>query len=196
MVYDKRNETDNAATFYLRSYDLSQEINYYRQLSVAASGIAILYQKRDSLDKALFYYKKAMEAAKMLNSSHAQATILLHMSSAYQDQKLFEEAVALNKQQLEIARTEENRFLEAQGLENLAELYGDQEDLTRSTQYFNKAKSTYEDIGYSINQVIVTNKLARNFLELGQLTEAITSGREALDGARALNSLEQVQDRK
>lgn len=193
IVYDQRNEIDDAVTFYKEAYNLAKEIKNYRQISIAASGIAILLQKRDSLDKALFYYEKAMEAAKTINSSHAQATILLHMSSAYQDQELFKKALALNNEQIKIARTTNSRFLEAQGLENLADLYLDQENLERSNQYFSEAKSVYEEIGYPESSLIITNKLARNFLAQGQLAEAIETSKEALDEAQTLGSFEQMR---
>lgn len=192
-VYNRRNETDDAITFYEQAYELGKEIKNYRQMSTAAAGIAILYQEQDNLEKALFYYEKAMDAAETINSSHAQATILLHMSSAYQDQELFKKALALNNQQIKIARTTNSKFLEAQGLENLADLYLDQENLEHSNQYFSEAKSVYEEIGYPESSLIVTNKLARNYLAQGQLPKAIETSNEALDEAQMLNSFEQMK---
>src|SRR5699024_4300266 len=179
--------------FYRQAYSLAREIDNYRQISITATGIAILLQERDSLDKALFYYGKAMEAAETIQSNHAQASILLYMSSAYQDQQLFEKALALNNKQIQFARAANSRFLEAQGLENLADLYLDHENLERSNRYFSEARSVYEEIGYPENRLIATNKLARNILAQGQLDSAIEISKEALDEAELIGSFRQMK---
>jgi tetratricopeptide (TPR) repeat protein len=155
----------------------------YSDLTMTANDIAYVYKEMNELNKSLQYFQKALMYAKKISgayNAHVVSMILTNIGTLYANKKNYKQAFAYNQKTLDLAQQKNNLILKGLGFENRARIYKSMTAFDRSTHYYLKADSIFQQLNMEGRIATVLNAVAENYLSMKELNQAESYALQAL----------------
>ncbi|WP_246068355.1 tetratricopeptide repeat protein [Fodinibius sediminis] len=193
IVNERMGQLSQAATFYERALRLSEDIRDFSDMAVNATQLGRVYGELGENEKAFELMRRALDASEHLPGKHATASILLELSALYEEKQAYDDAIMANRQALALADSMENPVLKSLSLQNIAAVSAEMGAYKEANEHLQRALWLLETTGVKQEYIKVLNRMARNFLHLDLLAEAVDAAERALDEAMAMKAYELSQ---
>ncbi|HEX5551622.1 MAG TPA: tetratricopeptide repeat protein [Chitinophagaceae bacterium] len=198
ITYQKQGNDSTALKYFLQSMRLLEQQNEkdYSDLTMTANDIAYVYKETNELNKSLQYFQKALMYAKKISgayNAHVVSMILTNIGTLYANKKNYKQAFAYNQKTLDLAQQKNNLILKGLGFENRARIYKSMTAFDRSTHYYLKADSIFQQLNMEGRIATVLNAVAENYLSMKELNQAESYALQALKIARRGNIPEESE---
>lgn len=171
-IYSSKEVLDVALDYYLKAYDLYQQLGNNNEASKLENNLAIIYARLNNKDEALMYFKKVYQHQAKNNDSLRLAQIFNNIGTLYLEKNL-DSCISYYQKSLQITQILKDTTLFNYLYTNLgrAHLYKNQPQLAKS--YFGKALNITKYSKSKAIQAFVYESSAEYYLEIGLYDSAL-----------------------
>ncbi len=144
LIYDNKDDLDNALFYHSKHLSLSRELGNRREEAVALSNIAGVYRSKGDLDKALDYYEQSL---KLKTDEKDKAPTLNNIAFIYRDKGDFPKAVEYFKKAIDIFERVGDYHRSGQTMLNLGDTYREMKDFENAWYYLNEGLKRVTKVG-------------------------------------------------
>lgn len=180
VINEKLDQMEKAIEFYQRALTISQQNKNASDVAINAVQLGNAYASEGETEKALEAMEMALEASKELPGEHATATVLLEISELYKNKDSYQQAIDANKEALKRAQEMSDSRLQALSLKNLAVIHAELEDYETTNDFLLEAVPLFKQSGMNDEVLDVHNRIADNYLLMGEITRSIDIAEKAL----------------
>ncbi len=180
MTLNTQGDIKKALDCFQISLKLSEELGNKREIIYTMNSIAIIYGLQGENDKALECFMKCYKMSKEINNKRGEAGALGNIGSIYSDRHDYPKALEYFKKSLQISEEIGSKREIAYYLNCIGVVFTNQKEYLKAVDYFNKYKSASEEINDNLGMAMALNNIASLNLKMGQLTEALKIGQQAL----------------
>lgn len=185
-AFEAVGDYDRALIVFQQSLKLAYRSDDAIGAGLALENLGAIYANLGDDNKAIAAYEQSLQIHQRLHNRNGQTSALLNLGSTYHTRKQLAKATHYYQQALELAKATGDRRREAEVMGSLGLVAEDQQQYATAIADFRQSLALLRSLGDPAAQAVALNNLGHALLNHGNLMEAETMLRQAIQRFDAL----------